>query len=326
MYPLKENGFLRNISLFSLKINVASILIAFSCSCHAVERFDFMAEHVPEAIQDARFYSLPWSIKSWQDKRIHAWLSSGYTQIENDIAQVDGYMMTVGLSRRISKNFILAIYTYKDRFNVETATPEIEIGNENQVIKEAFRELPQKFRFLPSTASFDLSGIGVSLVNEHRPLYETIRWRSIVGLTTQRLNLIDYVYRYEILTGPQAGDKGEFDYSGIKRLVIPYAGLELSYPLAENVELLPHFVVGLVLKKDDFDMTLRGSDFELTSKSMDTNQAQIGDDVVVFGATLRHTKYNIQFGLGSVITLPIFEYITHPGFNKVINLNVSWQF
>ncbi len=304
---------------------VLAIVPGFARECRAAmanpphEDFFFLAEHLPEGVEEARYFSLPWPETNLEPGGWHPIVGLGGADVGADFARARGGLATLGVSHAWSAAWALEIFGYYGSFEVSGETGE-DVLREFALSGVAL-DLPERARFSDPRGSFRHSGLGFAVARTtagRRP------WTLLGGLLLERLELDGYRFDYELLGGADAGATGGLDLSGSNDFVTPYAGVSVALPLGERWLALPRAQLGVPLPSGDFDNRMTGPGFDLSTDSTGARSGKIGDGFFTLGAGLRDRVSGIEVDLGATLAFPLIQGLTHPGIDRAWLLSVTW--
>lgn len=300
---------------------IAALPSALSAAATEIPHEDifFLGEHLPEAVEEARYFTLPWPDRSASQGGWHFLASLGAADIGADFARARGGMALFGVEHPWSARGTLTLFGYLGRFEVYG-----ERG-ENVLREVAVRgvplDLPSRALFSSPRGTFRHDGVGVTVAQEtagRRP------WTFVAGLLVERLELDGYRFDYELLEGADAGAAGVLDLSGSSLFATPYLGVGLSLPIGARWIAVPRLQVGVPLPPGKFETTLRSSEFDLSTESTGARSGKIGDGFFTLGAGLRDRRTGLEIDLGATIAFPFVQDFSHPGIDRALLLSVSW--
>jgi hypothetical protein len=70
---------------------------------------------------------------------------------------------------------------------------------------------------------------------------------------------------------------------------------------------------------------LTGPGFSMTAESSGSQNIHLGDGYLMLGLSLLDRDMNLEYDLGSVISFPLIERLTHQGINHGVMLSVVWR-
>ncbi|MFL6193474.1 MAG: hypothetical protein ACJ75H_04845 [Thermoanaerobaculia bacterium] len=279
------------------------------------EDIHWMAEHLPESAQDARYLSLPWPAFPLEPGRWQLSLQPGYADTTaSDIFELKGPMVAASAVRGLSGRWGFEVLGFYDTMTVS--------GGRGRAVLRSTAPVPLD---LPALADFESAhgdylhyGVGGALVHDV-PRTGGRRYTVLLGLIADRLEITDYAVTYRL--GPVVGS---LDHSSSATFATPYAGVQYSRPLGSSFTLAPRFIAGAPLPPADFDVRLAGPGFDVSSANGQGSPGRIGDAFLGLGAGLIH-RSGFEILLGESLYYPVFEKETHPGVDRAYMLQVAWH-
>ncbi|MFN7961702.1 MAG: hypothetical protein U0002_10555 [Thermoanaerobaculia bacterium] len=288
------------------------------------EDVHFLAEHLPESAQDARFLALPWPAApldagSWQFA-----VQLGYNRTEASFLTLDGPMLAAS-----------GVYGFSDRWGLELLgfydSQQVGGGSGREVLSARFLrgvppDLPEEAEFSNPQGDYLHWGAGALVVHELSPATARGRWSLSGGLLLSRLEITDYRFDYRLAGGVNAGARGTLDHSSQASFVVPLVGLQRIAPLGTGFTWAPRFVAGVPLPPGDFDGRLSGPGFDLSTARGQGKAGHIGDGFFGVGLGLLHRASGLELDLGATLYYPLFEKLTHPGVDQAYLAQLTWHF
>jgi len=287
------------------------------------EDVHFLAEHVPEAAQDARYYSLPWPVDPFEPGRWQSGFVLGGADAAAGPYELRGFLAAAGASRALSERWAIDLVGFVDRVSISG-------GSGDEVLRAPFLDqppldLPERARFDAARGTVRHEGIGFGALRELSPPGAVKRWTLRFGAFLERLELTDFAVDYTLLGGADAGTAGVLDHSSSATFATPYLGAQRLSPLGERWQIAWRFLGGAPLPPGDFDGRLTGPGFDLGSARGDGSPGKIGDGFVAIGVAFIHRPSGLDLDLGSVLTFPGFEAATHPGLDHAYLVQIGWH-
>ncbi len=280
----------------------------------------FLAEHLPEAAEEARYFSLPWPDGALAPGGWHPLVGLGGADIGADFARARGGLLTLGASHAWSSTWALELFGFYGQFEVRGGPGENVLRQ--SAVAGVPLDLPERARFSHPRGSFRHSGLGIAVA---RSSSGARRWTLLGGLLLERLELAGYRFDYELLGGADAGAAGVLDKSGSNDFVTPYAGVEVALPLGRRWVALPRCQLGVPLPPGDFDTRLTGPGFDISTASSGARSGKIGDGFFTLGTGFRDRVTGLEIDLGTTVTFPGIQALTHPGIDRAWLLAVAWH-
>ena len=283
----------------------------------------FISEHLGEAAQDARSFSLPWPNAAPAPGRWRPFVAAGWTEARTEFLEESGRLTSAGAVRGFARDRALALFGFYDEFAVGGGAGE-------QVLTAGFLgvsplDLPERARFSDPRGEFRHVGVGaawswrLSGPETHRP------WRAEAGLLLDRLTLDGFRVDYEILGGADAGARGTLDQSSDATYATPFAGVGWSLPLGAGLELVPRFVAGAPVPEGDLDGRLTGPGYDRSSRDPGGRPAQLGDGFATVNVGLLHRRSGLEVDLGGVWAFPLFQRWTHDRVDRALLVHLTWR-
>ncbi|HEX2645210.1 MAG TPA: hypothetical protein VHU81_19585 [Thermoanaerobaculia bacterium] len=288
------------------------------------EDIHFLAEHLPESGQDARFLSLPWlgsplTAGEWQQT----------VQIGYNDSSAGGFMTLSGPMAALS-----AGYGVSDRWGIEGLAfyDSMQVGGDRgrEVLRGAGLrgvplDLPEFADFSNPRGDYLHWGAGAALVRELSPAGAARHWSLTAGVLYDHLEMKDFQLDYRVTGGTSAGASGVLDHSGEADFLTPFLGLQQIRPLGTRFSLSPRAIAGAPLPPGDFDTRLTGPGFDLSTTRGDGHPGQIGDAFLGFGLGIQHLRSGLEVELGSMVWYPLFERATHQGVDRSYLVQLAWH-
>lgn len=287
------------------------------------EDVHFLAEHVPEAAQDARWFALPWPVEPLERGRWQSGFVAGGAEAAAGPYALRGFLAAAGASRGFSTRWGLDLMGFVDRFSISG-------GASDEVLRAPFLDappldLPERARFDGARGTVAHEGLALGALRELSPPGASSRWTLRFGAFLERLELSDYAVDFTLLGGADAGAQGVLDHSSDATFVTPYLGAQRISPLGAHWQLAWRFLAGDPLPAGDFDGRLTGPGYDLGSARGDGSPGKIGDGFVSLGVAFVHRPSGIDIDLGSVLAYPAFEAATHQGLDHAYLVQIGWH-
>jgi hypothetical protein len=304
------------------------LLLLFASAAHGAltnpphEDINFLAEHLPESAQDARYLFLPWPAWRLEAGKWQGTLEPGYVDTGADFLKLKGPMFAGN-----------SVYGFSDRWGLEILafydTAKVSGGTGTQVLRPFFfhnvpLDVPENAEFSNPRGDYTHWGVGAALLRDV-PLAGDRRFTVAFGVLADRLEIKGYQMDYRLLGGATAGTRGVMDFSSSGTYATPFVGFQYSMPLGSSFALTPRFVVGAPLPPADFDARVTGPGFDLSTARGDGKPGKIGDAYLGVSAGLIHLHSGLEIDLGSTLFYPVFEKISHPGVDRAYTLQVAWH-
>jgi hypothetical protein len=286
------------------------------------EDIHFIAEHLPESAQDARYLFLPWPAFRLEAGKWQGTLQPGYVDTGLDFLKLKGPMLAGN-----------SVYGLSDRWGIEILAfydeAKVSGGRGTKVLRPFFfqnvpLDVPENAEFSNPRGDYTHWGVGALLLREV-PHGTDRRFTFEFGLLADRLEIKNYQLDYRLLSGANAGAQGVLDHSSSATYATPIVGIQYSLPLGSRFALTPRFVAGAPIPPADFDARLTGPGFDLSTARGDGKPGKIGDAFLGLSAGLIHLRTGLEVDFGSTLFYPIFEKVSHPGVDRAYTVQVAWH-
>ena len=283
----------------------------------------FVAEHLPEAAQDARYITLPWIAGPMEAGRWQQTFQFGYAQAGVDFLRINGPMVAFSVGYGLSDKWGIAALGFYDSMQVSG-------DSGRQVLRPFFLpgvplDLPETVEISHPRGNYYHWGIGGALVRELSPVGAPRRWTLTGGLLYDHLELKDYQFDYRILSGTSAGAEGILDHSSDAGSITPFAGLQYTHPLGSQFQIAPRVSLGAPLPPGDFDARLTGPGFDLSTARGEGKPGKIGDGYLGVSVGLIHLRSGLEVDFGSTLFFPLLERVSHPGIDRAYMVQIAWH-
>jgi hypothetical protein len=300
------------------------VLMPMAADAAATDNIEFVGEHLPEALQDNRFASLP--IWDWQPPGAGEWqqrVALGYTHTGASTLKLGGVLASVAATRSINPVWSFTAFAFADRASFSS-------GRELQILQPLFAaNIPLA---LPANATIaNLGGtardLGVGLVFA-RTL--TSAWlgadRLLAGVIWQRMQLRNYALDYRIASGASTGVAGTLDYSASYSFVSPIVGVEWNRSHG-NWRFAPHVLAAMPLPRRGVRGRIQGPGFDIRGDTAKVGYGKhVGDPFLGLGLVLTYQPLGIVVDLGSTLSQAFVEKLTHKGLDQNLMLSIEYQF
>jgi CzcA family heavy metal efflux pump len=288
------------------------------------EDIDFIAEHLPEAAQDARWLSLstlhgPLAKGTWETSA-----QVGYSRATASLFRIDGPMVSLGAGYAFRDGWAIQGLGFYDSLSISGDTAR-------EVLHPFFSrriplDLPENADFSHPRGDYRHWGIGGALVHRLSPGGTDKYWTLTAGLLYDRTELDNFQVDYRIAGGASAGAAGTLDHSGTADFALVYLVLQQVRPLGSRFRLVPRFTGGVPYPKGDFNGRLTGPGFTAGGGDDPTRRpGAIGDGFFGFGAEIEHVRSGLSLDLGGTLAFPLVEKLTHEGVSQAINVQITWR-
>jgi hypothetical protein len=287
------------------------------------EDVHFIAEHLPEAAQDARYTSLPWLSERLEAGHWQQTFQVGYAKASADFLDIDGPMVAFNAGYGFSDRWGVAVLGFYDSMKVSG-------GSGQQVLRPFFfpdvpLDTPENAQFSNPRGDYLHWGLGGELLRELSPAGTDRRWTLALGLLYDHLEITGYQVDYRLLGGADAGATGVLDHSSNVDFATPFVGLQYTRPLGSRWSIAPRITAGAPLPPGDFGVRLTGPGFDLSTERGEGHPGQIGDAFLGVSAGLIHLRSGLEVDLGSTLFFPVLEAGSHPGVNEAYLLQLAWH-
>lgn len=279
---------------------------------------EIIAEHVPEAFQEARFLALPWPDAELPLGRWQGVLDAGWSASRSGILQESGTLLLGGAARRLNPKATIQLYAFADQAEVNGEAGTLELRA--PFLPATPLALPATARFSNPQGTFRHLGVGVGWVRDLSP-----KWSWQVGLIVDRLELQDYRIDFEILSGSSAGVRGTLDHSSSATFATPVLGIQRTWRLSKAWSLRCRALGGAPLPKGEFSGSLRSATFSGSSSDDGGRPGRIGDGFVSLGAGFLHRRSGLEFDLGGALLFPVFQQASHEGVRQATLVHLTWH-
>lgn len=287
------------------------------------ENIHFMAEHLAEAAQDARYYAMPWPDGEYADQAWRPLVSVAGSYVDADLANARGGLLTLGVSRSWQNNWSTDFVVYYDRFAVSGGQ------SENSLLAFSVNgvplDLPETARFSNPQGEFTHAGLGVIVSHALDIQDADWRWDVIGGMLIESLDLAGYTLEYELLSGLDTGTTGILDHSGSSHFIYYVIGLQAKKMFAGHYIIIPRFIYGRPRSDGDFVTRLTVSGVEYSTAATGAEPHHIGDEFGYFGMTVRDTRSHLEIDIGAIPGFAVYEYVVHEGINTAFVVSLTWR-
>jgi hypothetical protein len=283
------------------------------------EDIDYIAEHLPESGQDARFLALPWPAGRLQAGRWQTTVEAGYADTAASLLKLDGPMLAAS-----------AAWSFRDDWAVEGMgfydALTISGGRGREILNPTFArpplDLPEHADFSNPRGDYLYYGAGLGLVWQ-QPAGTDRWWTFTAGALWTRLELDGYQVDYQVAAGGSAGARGVLDHSSTNDYATPFVGLQLTRPLGQRFTISPRAMAVSPLPKGDFTGRITGPGFDLGGAG--AVSTKIGDPFVALGLEVLHRPSGLGVDLGGVLYFAGAEGIVHKGVSRALTLQIAWH-
>ncbi len=285
---------------------------------------EFITEHLPESVMDARFLSLPWEAGPLEAGHWQQTFTAGYVDTASSFLKQSGPLLAGS-----------ALYAVSDRWGWEVLgfydAMAVSGGGDRKVLRARFHPavpivVPAETDFSAPRGDYRHFGVGFAVVRTLTRPEARRPWSLVGGVLWSHLSLEDYQVDYQVASGPSAGIRGVLDHSSSNDFFTPFVGLQQVRPLGRRFSLTPHAIVGVPLPAGDFDGRITGPGFDLSSDPKQGGRpGQIGDGFVGLGLDFEHVPSGLSIDLGASLVYLGGESLTHEGVDHAFLLTVAWH-
>ncbi|HET9765486.1 MAG TPA: hypothetical protein VFS60_01490 [Thermoanaerobaculia bacterium] len=296
---------------------------AATASAQGLPRTDisWIAEHLPESVQDARLLTLPWPGRPLEAGRRQTTLDLGWSSASGDLGEVQGALAAAGTTWARSERFGLGGFAFYDRSTISG-------GGTRALLRAVFAEdVPLT---LPAIADFgsprgDVShwGAGGYAVWERQRSGGLWRRTILAGAYLERLDVEGFRFDYQLASGPDAGARGVLDWSASYGFVTPFVGVGWTRPLGGAWTISPRLIAGQPLPRRRLAGTISGPGFAVQGES---RSAPMGDAYLGGGLAFEHVRTGLAFDVGSTLWYAGTEPVTHEGLDQAVLVHLAWTF
>jgi hypothetical protein len=289
------------------------------------ENIHYLAEHLPEAAQDARYYALPWTLPDDSpDRSTDEWrpvVAIAGANLKSKLANARGGLLTLGVEHNWSKSTRYSLLAFYDDFRVYGGNSQnVLVSGPNPDVP---LDIPEYATFSNPHGRFLHTGLGLVIRHDDNP--EADGWALVGGALLERLTLDDYHVDYRLETGADAGTEGRVEYGGSNNYITPFIGTQYRYHAGSRFLLLPRIAAGAPLPAGEMTMRITGPGFSSSTDSPGGSNIAIGDPYVMTGVGLYDRHTHLEYEIGALITYPVYERLIHEGVDNSFMISVSWR-
>ncbi|HEX3129376.1 MAG TPA: hypothetical protein VH394_18720 [Thermoanaerobaculia bacterium] len=288
------------------------------------EDIDYIAEHLPESGQDARFLSLPWPSERLRQGGWQTTIEGGYVDTAASFMTLDGPMIAASAAYSFRDGWALAGLGFYDSLTISG-----DRGREilNPTFARPPLDLPEFANFSNPRGDYLYTGAGLGLFRDFPgPEPERRWWTFAAGVIWTRLELDGFQMDYEVATGQSAGAQGVLDHSSTNDYATPFVGLRQTRLIGERYSIAPRILAASPLPKGDFTGRITGPGFDLGGKGATSGRStKIGDPFVALGMEILHRPSGLGVDLGGTVYFAGAEGIVHKGVSRALTLQISWH-
>jgi len=299
---------------------VAGLLLA-QRPCWAEHDLEFVAEHLPEVAMDNRFATLPvWGGMS--DASLWSGTAQGaYATTQVGTLSLDGPMFSLAGERNLRGGWHVGAFAFYDylTFTGHREFRPLQTLFAPQTPIE--RPADALFTNLDGNARDFGGGLYVSRDAESR-LLGVHRW--LGGVMWQRVELSNYAFDYEILSGPQAGVTGRIDFDADYTHITPFVGFALPRDFG-SWTLTLHGLLAYPLPTRGVAGHVTGPGFDLSGDTASAgNGKHFGDPSITLGLNVTYRPARLTIDLGTLLSQALVEPLVHSGIDRNLLLSVCW--
>ncbi|MGD8570470.1 MAG: hypothetical protein PVJ39_20450 [Gammaproteobacteria bacterium] len=310
------------ITVIPIVLMLATNAVQAASAIAPEENIHYIAEHLVEAGQDARYFGIPGPAAAAPTDEWRPIVGVAGADYGNKLASARGGLLTLGVEHGWSPTTNYSLLAFYDRFNVYGD------NSQNVLVSGPVRNLPLD---IPEYAIFSSPGgyfthSGLGLVVRHNGNNPSINgWSNEWGLLLERLSVNDFYMHYRLISGADAGAEGDIQYGGTNYFLTPFFGGQYRYHLSHRFLLLPRYSMGIPLPPGEMTTRITGPGIDVTADSSGGRNINVGDGFVTLGMGLRDRNTRLEVDLGSVLAFPTVERLTHQGIDTAIMLSVTWR-
>jgi hypothetical protein len=287
------------------------------------EDIDYIAEHLSESGQDARFLALPWPAERLRQGEWQTTIEGGYVDTAAGFLTLDGPLIAASAAYSFRDGWALAGMGFYDALTISGSR-----GREilNPTFARPPLDLPELADFSHPRGDYLYTGAGIALLWDY-PGTTPDRWRTFTaGVLWTRLELDGFQMDYEMTTGQSSGTKGILDHSSTNDYATPFVGLQQTRLIGERVSIAPRILAAAPLPKGDFTGRITGPGFDLGGKDATSGRStNIGDPFVALGLEILHRPSGLGVDLGGAAYFAGAEGIVHKGVSRALMLQIAWH-
>jgi len=288
------------------------------------ENIHYLAEHLPEAAQDSRYYALPWTLPSDNHNQQSEWrpvVAIAGASLKSKLANARGGLLTLGVEHNWNASTSYSLLGFYDDFRVYG-------GNSRNVLVSGSApnvplDIPEYATFSNPHGKFLHTGLGLVIRHDGSPA--TNGWALVGGGLLEHLTLDDYRVDYRLETGTDAGTEGRVEYGGSNYYFTPFIGTQYRYHAGSRFLLLPRIATGIPLPAGEMTMKITGPGFSSSTESAGGSNIAIGDPYLMTGLGLYDRKTHLEYEIGALITYPVYERLIHEGVDNSFMISVVWR-
>ncbi|WP_116809085.1 hypothetical protein [Steroidobacter cummioxidans] len=300
---------------------LGTIGLSMAAAASAEHDIEFIAEHLPEAMMDNRYATLPvWELGAGTENRGYQ-VQAAYSSTTAGDLSISGPLLSVSTSRMLSNETRLGAFGFYDPLRLHS-------GYDTRPLQTLFapetpieRPVDAAFTHLDGTATDFGAGLFWSRQGSEGWLGNQ-SW--VAGLLWQRVELRDYRFDYAITSGPQSGLQGQIDFDGHYDHFTPFAGLELPRTRGDWL-FTPHALFAYPLPRRGVQGHITGPGFDIYGDTAGAgNGKHFGDPSLTLGLTVTYIPSHLSIDAGTFLTQAFLEQQIHRGIQSNWLLSVTW--
>ena len=239
------------------------------------------------------------------------------------MAIANGGLLTIGVSKNWGGRWSTSIVAYYDRFSVSGGQSENSLLPFS--LNDVPLDLPERAIFSNPQGEFTHTGVGIIASHGFDIPGSSWSWDTIGGLLFEQLDLNNFSFDYELISGADAGKTGVLDHSGQNNFIYYIIGIQAKKSVFDHYIIIPRLIFGRPGSDGDFTTRLTGPGFDLSTASTGAEPHNIGDDFAYIGMTLRDSQSHLEVDIGAILGFAGYEYIAHEGINTALVVSLTWR-
>ncbi|WP_161810982.1 TonB-dependent receptor [Steroidobacter agaridevorans] len=300
---------------------LGTMALSMAAPAFAEHDIEFVAEHLPEAMMDNRYATLPvWDLGVPAESTAYQ-LQGAYSSTTSGDLSIAGPMFSLSASRRWSEASRLGVFGFYDPLRLQADYDSRPLQTLFAPTTPIDRPADAEFTNLDGTATDFGAGLYWSRHRSEGWLGEH-SW--VAGLLWQRVELRDYRFDYLIASGPQSGLQGQIDFDAHYDHFTPFVGLQM--PRARgDWSFTPHALLAYPVPRRGFQGHISGPGFDISGDTADVgNGKHFGDPSVTLGLTITYLPAHLSIDAGTFFTQAYLEQKIHRGIDSNWLLSISW--
>jgi hypothetical protein len=302
-------------------VQLGAIALLMATPAFAEHDIEFIAEHLPEAMMDNRYATLPvWDLGGGEQSTTYEF-QAAYSSTTAGHLSIAGPLLAVSASRALNGETRVGALGFYDPL-------QLRADYDSRPLQTLFA--PETPIERPVAADFsNLDGTAVDFGaglfwSRHRPhgLLGEHNW--LAGLLWQRVELRDYRFNFLVTGGPQSGLRGQIDFDTHYDHFTPFIGVQLPRTRGDWM-VTPHALLAYPLPRRGFQGHIAGPDFDLSGDTARAgNGKHFGDPSVTLGMTLTYVPARLSIDVGTFLSQAYLEQKIHRGIENNWLLSVTW--